>query len=392
MIYDLAVVGAGPVGCLTALLAQQRGLSVLLLDAAPHRAEQAPAGPVDLRVVALAPGSRGLIESVQAWPADVAQRIQPYSGMQVWDAVGQGRIRFDASDLQRESLGDIVEVGVLQWGLNQALAASRVTRWQAAQVLDLDYVAEGVQLQCGDGRQVTARAAVGADGRDSLLRQRAGIALQQRDYAQQGVVAVLQAAQPHQAVARQAFTDRGPLALLPLPQDQISIVWSLPDAQVQPVLALSDSDFLRALQQASGVELSAVLSRRVSFPLSLQQAEDYAQDQIALAGDAAHVVHPLAGLGMNLGFEDAAALVKQLDSPTRCRSSRALVAALNAYSIQRKREVLPALGLIDGLDRLFGSRSGEVVRLREAGLNLLDQQALIKNQFVRYALGQDFAP
>ncbi len=386
-VFDLAVVGAGPVGSLAALLAVQRGLSVLLLDAGPEAAPVAPQGDTDLRVVALSPGSRSLFEGVSAWPGALLSRVQTYQRMQVWDASGQGKIAFSAAELQRESLGDIVEVPVLQWGLDQALSASAVCRWQQARLRQFDYQGDVLALQCDDGRSATARVLLGADGRDSLVRKRSGIAVEVRDYGQQGLVAVLQLAQPHEATARQAFTDIGPLGLLPLPQDQVSIVWSVANAEAQRLRALSESDFLRALTLASGQQFSALLSPRVTFPLGLQQAQQFAGEQIALVGDAAHVVHPLAGLGMNLGFADAAALISQLDSPARCRSRRAVQAALARYSTQRRREVLPALGLIDGLERLFGSRSAELLRLRDAGLNLVDQQSAIKQRFVRYALG-----
>lgn len=386
-VFDLAIVGAGPVGCLTALLAEQRGLNVLLLDAGEAAAEQAPTGDVDLRVVAVAPGSRRLFASVKAWPDSLQSRMQPYTRMQVWDASGNGQIAFDAAELGHEVLGNIVEVPVLQWGLDQALQSSSVTRWHQAQVQRFEQAAEHTELHCSDGRIAQARVLIGADGRDSQLRKRAGIGIERRDYGQQGVVAVLQLERPHQGVARQAFTDIGPLGLLPLPQQQVSIVWSVADAEAQGLLDMPEAAFLQALQQASGISYSKLCSRRVTFPLCLQQAESYAQDNIALVGDAAHVVHPLAGLGMNLGFEDAAKCVEQLHCAERCRSPRAIESALHAYAKQRRREVLPALGVIDGLDRLFGSRSGEVIRLRDTGLNVVNQQALLKRQFMRYALG-----
>lgn len=389
--FDLLIVGGGPIGALAALLAAQRDLSVLLIDAADEAAAPQADAPVDLRVVAVSPGSRQLIESVAAWPSALASRIQPYRGMQVWDGSGPGRIQFAAQDQGLPRLGDIIEVPVLQWGLDQALRRTGVQRWCATRLQDLQYHADVIELHCSDGRQARAPLVLGADGRDSMLRRRAGIDLEQRDYQQAGVVAVLRLTQPHQAVARQVFTAEGPLGLLPLPGDAVSIVWSLPQAQAERQLACDEQHFIRSLSEVSGIGFEALLSPRVSFPLGLQHACEYVSDGLALAGDAAHVVHPLAGLGMNLGFEDVAALQRHAFVRKRLHSPRALAAALSGYQRERRREVALAMATIDGLERLFASRSGELIRVRDAGLNLVDQLSPVKRLLMRQALGADVA-
>lgn len=388
-LFDVAVVGAGPVGALTALLANKQGLSVLLLDAQPVAAELSPDAPVDLRVVALAPGSRRLLESVHAWPKDaLATRIQAYQRMQVWDANGPGRIEFSAADHKLSSLGDIVEVPVLQAGLNLALASSGVQRWSAASLHSLGWGTDGQrELITADGRRAQARLLIGSDGRESAVRKTCGIAVEQRDYRQAGIVAVLELDDPHQNCARQAFTDIGPLGLLPLPGNKVSIVWSVPVDQVSALLNCEEEDFLQRLRAASGVGFAQLCSKRVQFPLRLQHAQSYIDEAVALLGDAAHVVHPLAGLGMNLGFEDAASLLRHLKSAKVCRSARALEAALQGYQRERRIAVNLAIQTIDGLDQLFNSRHAEMIRLRDTGLNLVDRLAPVKTGFMRYALG-----
>ncbi len=386
--FDLAIVGAGPVGALTALLAAEQGFRVVLLDAAPEPTAVMPDGEYDLRVVAVSPGSRGLFERVKAWPVALDSRIQPYQRMRVWDGDGQGNIEFDAGTLGRDALGQIVEVRVLQWGLDQALAEHvNVTRWSAAKFQHMQVSATGTVLHCADGRQLEATVVVGADGRDSRVRAASGIGIEARDYAQSGVVAVLDAQPAICDSARQVFTATGPLGLLPLPQGQVSIVWSVATAEAQRLCALDEQAFCAELQHVVADQHFRLRSRRVSFPLMLQHATHYAQDRSVLVGDAAHVVHPLAGLGMNLGFEDAAALVASLDNPRLLRSQRAAEAALAQYARTRRRQVLPALGLIDGLDALFGSRSAELMRLRGGGLSVVNTRQRLKSEFMAYALG-----
>ncbi len=382
--FDLAIVGAGPVGALAALLAAQRGMSVALLDAATEPAEHPPQGDYDLRVVALSPGSRQLFERVEAWPQALSSRIQPYQRMHVWDGEGRGQIDFDAAALGRDTLGQIVEVRVLQWGLDQAIANQpEITRMHGARFERF----AGAALLCADGRQVDAAAVIGADGRDSRVRAACGIGIETRDYQQCGVVAVLDVQPAYADCARQVFTPRGPLGLLPLPNQQVSIVWSVERVQAQRLCALDDAAFCAELQHAVPDQAFQLRSRRAHFPLMLQHAPVYAQDQVALVGDAAHVLHPLAGLGMNLGFEDVAALLDVLATPQVLRSPRATQAALAKYARLRRRQVLPALGLIDGLDALFGTRSAELMQLRSSGLGLVNRVQRIKREFIAYALG-----
>ncbi len=386
--WDIAIAGAGPVGALAALMAAEAGFAVLLLDAAEQPLNAPPEGDYDLRVVALAPGSQAQFARLNAWPDALQARAQPYTGMQVWDASGDGRIGFSAEELGRDCLGHIVEVPLLQWALDQAVAAAglsgSITRWQGARYAAHRPVAAGVELSCADGRLAVARLLIGADGRDSKVRKRAGIPVERRDYAQRGVVAVLDPAEPHGGVARQAFTPDGPLGLLPLANGQLSIVWSVGQQRAGQLLQAAPEAFCRELAAAAGQAGFTLVGPRAAFDLLLQHAGEYSADVVALIGDAAHAVHPLAGLGMNLGIEDALALCEEL---VAWRPGQDPAPVLARYARRRRRAVLPAIALLDGLDSLFGSRGGELLRLRDWGLNLVDRQQRLKQEFMRYALG-----
>ncbi len=386
--YDLAIAGAGPVGALAALLAAEQGFQVLLLDAAAEPVMQPPDGAYDLRVVALAPGSQAQFARLGAWPDALRDRTQPYAAMQVWDASGDGRIAFDAGELGLESLGHIVEVPLLQWALDQAVRRAElpgsITRWQGARYAFSEPVRVGLELRCADGRGASACMLIGADGRDSRVRKRAGIPVERRDYAQSGVVAVLRPGEPHGGVARQAFTPDGPLGLLPLANGQISIVWSVSQDRAQTLMQVPPEDFCRQVAAAAGQSDLELVSQRAAFPLLLQHAGSYSADAVALIGDAAHAVHPLAGLGMNLGIEDALALFAELSD---WRPGQDPLPVLDRYARRRRRAVLPAIALLDGIDALFGSRDGEMLRLRDWGLNLVDRRQRLKREFMRYALG-----
>ncbi len=389
--FDLAVVGAGPVGALMALLAAQSGFRVALLDAAPAPRPHAPQGDFDLRVVALSPASRAAFERVGAWPGQLSERIQAYAAMEVWDCSGPGRIGFSAAELGVPELGHIIEVPAVQWALDQAIAAQsdRIDRWQAAEFSRYKQAASGLELRCRDGRSLQARMLIGADGRDSQVRKRSGIGLASRDYQQSGVVAVLQPEQAHAGVARQAFSELGPLGLLPLANGQVSMVWSVAQDRAAELLSCDPAQFCQLVAQVAGQPGFALCSARRAFALKRQNAETYACDEIALIGDAAHAIHPLAGLGMNLGVGDALSLAACLQ---HWRPSRMVEAYLQQYARERRRQVLPALLMMDALNDLFGSHSGEVLGLRDFGLNLVDRLGGLKREFMRYALGSIEVP
>ena len=306
---DAVVIGAGVVGATAALALAEAGLRVAIVEAhepAPWR-DDTP----DLRVYAFAPDSSALLQDLQVWPAVAAARVQAYRNMRVWDAAGGGELRFDADALGRESLGHIVEHGLLVHRLWQRVCAdTRIERHCPDKLRVLEQDESGVSLELHSSVRLRARFAFGADGAVSRVRDLLGIGTDAHDYGQRGVVAYVRTALPHERTAWQRFLPSGPLAFLPCADGRCSIVWTLPDDEAARVLALDDAAFCRELTRAFDARLGGVLdvSPRAAFPLRRQLAKTMLVDRIALIGDAAHAVHPLAGQGVNLGLRDVAAL------------------------------------------------------------------------------------
>ena len=353
--HDVAVVGGGVVGAACALALARTGLDTVLLEArAPAPWSQAQP---DLRVFAFAADNAGLLARLGVWDAVRGTRAHPYRRMRVWDAAGGDELRFDADHYGREALGWIIENGLLVDRLWAALPAAGVAVRCPAEVTELDHGSDGVQLRLADGGRVGARIAIAADGAASALRRLAGIGITRHDYRQRGVVAYIATDRPHEDTAWQRFLPGGPLAVLPCADSSSSIVWSLPEGEAQRVLALDDAAFGEALTRAFDARLGATraLTRRVAFPLRRQLADTQLAGRILVLGDAAHVVHPLAGQGVNLGLRDVAALATTIaaarargvdwDSPHRLRR----------WARQRRSENAVAAWSFDGINRVYSN-------------------------------------
>ena len=305
---DLVVIGAGVVGSAAALAAARDGQRVALVEA-----HEPPAWRIDvpdLRVYAFAPDNAALLADLGVWPAVVAARAQPYRRMRVWDAAGGGELDFDADALGRDSLGHIVEHG-LQVDRLWAACGREAGLQRIVGRLDTIEQDEGsVTAVLADGQRLRARLLLGADGAASRVRDLAGLKSERHDYGQRGLVAYVGTERPHEDTAWQRFLPSGPLAFLPCPDGRCSIVWTLPDAEAERLLAADEAAFRRELTRAFDARLGDVVSvsERAAFPLRRQLAQDYVAGRVVLAGDAAHVVHPLAGQGVNLGLRDIAAL------------------------------------------------------------------------------------
>ncbi len=327
---DAIVVGAGVVGASAALALAREGLRVALVEAQappPWRAE-AP----DLRVYALAPDARALFESLAAWPAIAAARAHPYRRMRVWDAAGGAELDFDADVLGQPCLGHIVEHGLLVDRLWAALAREPGVELHCPDSLEaLAQDGDGVEATLAGGRRLRAQLLFGADGAHSRVRTLAGFAWRGQSCGQRALVAYVQTQAAHEDTCWQRFLPTGPLAFLPCADGRSSIVWTLPEAEAERVLALADAGFLSELTRAFDARLGEVLaaSPRRGFPLSRYLAEPMQAGRIALLGDAAHVVHPLAGQGVNLGLRDVAALAEAL------RTARAAGRSLAGTRLQR---------------------------------------------------------
>jgi 2-polyprenylphenol 6-hydroxylase len=385
---DVAVVGGGMVGAAAALALARAGFATALLEAREPKAWNVH-DEVDLRVVGLAPSSLALLDELDVWPSIRDARAGPYAHMHVWDAESGAAIDFDAASEGRELLGYIVENNLVQWTLWQALEAAGVRRLCPAEVRAFDAREDRIQLELADGEMLAARLLVAADGAASPLRQLAGIATSGRDYAQRAVVAHVSTERSHDGTAWQRFISTGPLALLPLADGRSSVVWSLPEAEAQRVLALDDQAFLDELGLASDFRLGriTVTTQRAGFPLKLQLAECYQAERFVLLGDAAHAVHPLAGQGVNLGLRDVTELRDTLVAARAAGRDIGTAHVLRRYARRRRSaDTLDALGF-DALARIYALQSPALVAARGLGVRLLDRLAPLKRRLAEHAAG-----
>lgn len=385
---DIAVVGGGMVGAAAALALSRAGFSTALLETRAPSPWQ-PQDDVDLRVVGLAPSSIKLLDELDVWTSIRDARACSYAHMHVWDAESGAAIDFDAAAEGRDQLGYIVENNLVQWTLWEALEAAGVQRLCPATVKDFETRDDRVVLELADGESVAVRLLVAADGGGSPLRARAGIATRGHDYTQRAVVAHIATERPHADTCWQRFLPTGPLALLPLADGRSSIVWSLPESEAQRVLALEDEAFLKELGIASDFRLGRIMAAtpRAAFPLKLQLANTYQAERFVLLGDAAHVVHPLAGQGVNLGLRDVAELRDTLVAARDAGRDFASSPVLRRYARRRRSEdTLDAYGF-DALARVYAWQGAPWVALRGLGVHLVDRLLPLKRRLATHAAG-----
>ena len=393
--FDVIIVGGGPVGaCAGALLARSTagtsGLSVALLEPRWPQAAPAEARP-DPRVVALSRASERLLRRAGAWTRIPAERLAAYERMRIWhESVapsGAGVLVFDAADVAEPNLGYIAETRALQTALLAAFAEAG-GHIESAPFNALAIGQEEVQVSTSGG-VLTARLVVGADGARSALRSAAGLTVDTRAYGQTAIVANVATERPHESTAWQRFMRDGTLAFLPLANGNSSIVWSADDTRAAGLLGLSDAAFATELDRASDLALgeTRVLSERLSFPLVRLAAQRYVAQRVALIGDAAHVVHPLAGQGANLGLLDAAALAQQVKAAVAAREDPGAMRVLRAYERWRKSETAAMAVSIDAFDRLLAHGAGPLARLAQRGLSWVNASQELRRFFIYRALG-----
>ena len=411
--YDVVIAGGGMVGSMLACALGNTALRVAVLEPLP--ASPPPEHGYDLRVSAITLATRAIFQAVGAWPAMQERRLAPIREMRVWDAAGVGSIHFDSADIGQPELGYIIENSVIVQALHRRMQDFSNIRYlcpMALQGIERDVggvpqagrSAQGrrahspqqppphVALTTRTGERLSARVLVGADGAQSLVRRLAGIRSRGWEFDQKGIVATVKTSQPHRQTAWQRFLLTGPLAMLPLDDKYCcSIVWSADTARADQLLALEDGDFIAELQEAFGDALGLVetVGPRAAFPLALAYAEGYVQPGVALVGDAAHRVHPLAGQGVNLGFADAAVLAEVLLEAHGAHKDIGQYAVLRRYERWRKFDNAAMLAVTDGLKRLYGTRHAGIVYLRDLGMNLTDSTQPLKNKIMRLAAGLD---
>jgi len=388
--YDLIIAGGGMVGSALACALGETDLRIALLEGAPLERIRPDLEP-DLRVSAISRASQRIFAAVGAWDGMTAWRVSPFRDMQVWDATGFGHIHFDSADIGEPLLGWIIENRVIQYALlEQARQLPAVdvlcpAALNTAEPLD----GKGWRVRLSNERALTTQLLVGADGAQSKVRQLAGIDTRGWSYDQKAVVGNVRTAEPHQETAWQRFLPTGPLAFLPLQDGRCSIVWSTTPEQADVLLALDDAAFAQALTEAFDRRLGVIteVGPRGAFPLRLQHARDYVKPGLALMGDAAHVVHPLAGQGVNLGLLDAATLAEVILDALAAGQAIGTFKTLRRYERWRKGDNLLMLGVMDGFKRLFGNSLPPVWLLRNLGLNLTDAAGPLKNLIARRAMG-----
>ncbi len=395
---DVLVVGGGMAGLAfaCALGQAQPRLSLLLADV------KEPAGPsrwpdsFDPRVSALSNASQMLLHNTGAWQYIKEQRFAPYQAMDVWDGNGTGNIQFSSEAIGYEQLGVIVENRVTQWGLWTAFHEQTCGEFVKGGIKNLQQ--ENGQWLVGfdHGETCRCKLVVGADGGRSSVRTLAGFKVRSWPYDQSAIVTTVQTEQSHHNTARQVFLDTGPLAFLPLRErlEQTdscisSIVWSVETESAQQLMQLSDAQFTDRLGAAFEHRLGTVTEtdRRYSFPLVQQHAVDYVLPGLALIGDAAHTIHPLAGQGINLGFLDAAVLAEEISASVERGLPPGEWMTLRRYQRRRKPHNLMMMGAMEGFKRLFAPQGWMLHSIRNLGMNLMNQHGMIKNRLMAQAMG-----
>ncbi len=392
---DLIIVGAGMVGSALALALQHSGLQILLLDGGPLSVKPFDqSAAFEPRVSALSAASQRILERLGAWDGIAARRTSPYGEMQVWDGSGTGQVHFSAASVHAEVLGHIVENRVVQDGLLDALYEADLGLLPGARLEQLRRSGDDWLLTLTDGRELRAPLVIAADGANSAVRRLAGCATREWDYLHHAIVTSVRCSKPHQQTAWQRFTDDGPLAFLPLAKADdaehwCSIVWSTTPAEAERLMALDDPAFCHELGKAFEWRLGEVLESdpRHCIPLRQRHAKRYVEPGLALIGDAAHTIHPLAGQGVNLGFLDAAVLAEVLLHALERGENLADIKVLGRFERRRMPHNLAMMAAMEGFERLFQADPLPLRWLRNSGLNLVDGANEAKALFVRQALG-----
>ncbi|MFZ2315287.1 MAG: UbiH/UbiF/VisC/COQ6 family ubiquinone biosynthesis hydroxylase [Gammaproteobacteria bacterium] len=389
--HDVMIVGGGMVGLTLALaLAEQTSLSIAVLEARSDAIDWSP-DRYQPRVSAIALSSVRIFKALKVWDTLVTKRVSPFTQISVWDAKWQGEIEFQAQDIAEASLGFIIENNLIQQVLLEKVKQSpKIKLISPVDLVSLNETLTGVELAASDGQTFKSKLVVGADGAHSWLRQQTGIDINQHDYLQKALVATVHTMLPHQQIARQVFLETGPLAFLPLASPQMSsIVWSLPTTDADYLKALNVDFFKQKLMQAFGGRLGEIVNveQRFAFPLKHQQATQYVKSRVALIGDAAHTIHPLAGQGVNMGLLDACSLADVICDAQKARRDFSSIHQLRRFERWRKADNMPMLKGVDVIKQFFASDKNAIELLRYVGLETTNQLGALKNMFIRHAVG-----
>jgi 2-octaprenyl-6-methoxyphenol hydroxylase len=384
---DVLIVGGGLVGGTLAAALALAGVKVVVVD------RQAPSAALDAafdgRYSAIALGSRRVLSTIGLW-ADLASAAAPIEDIRVSEGKSPFFLHYDHRETGDEPFGFMVENRAFRQALARRLPKSPgVTLLAPAGVARLERQAGGVTAWLEDGRQVSAALAIGADGRGSTTRNGAGIRVTRWSYKQSGIVCTVEHERPHGFIAHERFLPAGPFAILPIPGNRSSIVWTEHADLAPALMALGDDGFLAELERRFGDFLGSlrVVGPRWSYPLSLQFAEAATARRLALAGDAAHAMHPIAGQGLNMGLRDVAALAEVLIDARRLGLDAGDAAVLERYQRWRRFDNTLMLAATDALNRLFSNEFPPLRLARDVGLAVVDRLRPLKRLFMRQAMG-----
>lgn len=399
--FDVLIVGGGMVGLTLALaIRKQTTLTVAIADTSvvkPLSLEP------EVRVSAINIASQQIFKNLDVWSVIKKQRLQAYQHMHIWDKAGYGKLDFSLEDIKNnidtEQLGWIIENKVIRNALwETAQADSGISFFTEQAIANIGVgdseVFASFDSQTSNQMPITAKLLVGADGANSWVRQQMNMAITFRDYDHHAVVATVKCQQGHQNTAWQVFLPTGPLAFLPLYQNDLcSIVWSTSPTEAKRLVALSAEEFSKEITAASDGKLGKItlISERATYPLTMRMAQEFIKERVVLVGDAAHTIHPLAGQGVNLGLLDAAALAQILVEQVAVNSEKNGVwvnaTSLNAYARWRKSEAAEMIMAMESIKQLFTPQQNVPKLLRGLGMTLLDNIKPVKNIMIKQALG-----
>ena len=398
--YDITIIGGGMVGLAMAASLAETDLKILLIE------KQNLAGSCgsdllldqdvsdqdfDVRVSAISPGNRNFLSSFNAWQNIPEQRLANYQTMKVWDGDGTGNIEFSAAKIAQPNLGVIVENRVIQASMLKSINAfGNITCIFEQQLEQIEVSEDKVEVILDDGSSYISQLLVGADGAHSLVRQKLNIDSKQTEYEQVAFVANVSTEHPHQDTAWQRFTPYGPVAFLPLANENLcSVVWSLDHDKADAIKELNKEEFANKLQNAFESKLGKVtaVSEHFGFPLVKRHAQNYLSQRVALVGDAAHTIHPLAGQGVNLGFQDVECLSKLIINLYQQQRDFGLLQNLRPFERERKAENMMMQNAMSGFKHLFANQTMPVTLLRNFAMSALDKLPMAKEVIIKKAMG-----
>ena len=386
---DVIISGAGIVGLVMAGLLAKQNIKVTLIES--KLPEAIPRDSIDPRALAITPASRKILESINVWQTLPDERLGYFESIEVWDQPGSGHIQFHASETTEAVLGYIIEVSILeQFTRLHVIQSDQVTLVQPASINHYKNTDGEIVIGLDNGMQLSGRLLIAADGARSKLRNLTGIAYQSQSYQQSAVAGIVQTQCDHGQTARQWFSDKGILALLPLAEhDHCGFVWSTDTDYANQLISMDDARFLKSVTEATDSTLGDVIKclSRQSFPLYYAQAEQYCLDRIALIGDAAHSVHPLAGQGANLGILDAAILSDEIEHCIQHNRDYGLHRNLRRFERRRRSENILMMNVFSGFKNVFEAQTLPLPWIRSMGMGILNNFVPAKRFIMHRAMG-----